>query len=197
MSEYLTEDSVLKFLQATAIEGDRVPALREIADHFGLSTTSSIRRLLDRLEQQGFVKRESYKARSIQLTEKASPHRGLPILGRIAAGPPTEAVQSIKGYIDIGKRFDSERYFGLEVKGDSMIDAHIVDGDVAVIQRQETCEDGEIAAVVLTDDNEATLKRVFFKRGYVQLVPANRKLKPIRAKNVAIMGVLVSLLRDY
>lgn len=191
----VTEEQLLEFLRQQAAETGRVPALREMAEHFGLKTTSSFRLLLERLERNGFLRKESFKARSIQLTEKAWPQDGVPVVGFVAAGPFTEAVEVVAGHLEVGDEFDPQRHFCLVVRGDSMIDAQIADGDIAVIRRQETCENGAIAVVVV--DQEATLKRVYRERKQLRLEPANSRLQPFVVKEATIKGVLVRIIRDY
>lgn len=191
----VTEDQLLEYLRQCVEETGRMPVLKEMADHFGLRTTSSFCVLLARLEQKGFLKKESFKARSIQLTEKARGPGGLPVVGFVAAGPFTEAVEVVAGHLDVGDDFDAQRHFCLVVRGDSMIEAQIADGDIAVIRRQETCENGQIAVVVV--DHEATLKRVYRERRQLRLEPANSRLKPFVVKDAVVKGVLVRILRDY
>lgn len=191
----VTTEMLLEYLRECVAEHGRMPVLREMAEHFGLETTSSFRLLLKRLEAQGLVTKESFKARSIQLTEKAWPQRGVPVVGFVAAGPFTEAVEVVAGHLEVGEEFDSQQHFCLVVRGESMIEAQIADGDVAVIRRQETCENGQIAVVLV--EQEATLKRVYRERRQLRLVPANSQLKPFVVKDAAIKGVLVRIIRDY
>jgi len=186
---------LLRYLQQCATESGRMPTQREIAEHFRLRTTSSLRVLLDRLEQQGFLTRDPLRARGIRLTQMGQPRRGLPVVGFVQAGPLTEAEEVVAGYLEAGEDFDPERHFCLIVRGDSMIDAHIADGDVAVIRRQPTCENGQIAVALV--NHEATLKRVFKERRQLRLEPANRRLKPFTVTDATICGVLVRVIRDY
>lgn len=190
----LTKERVLEFLQNTARDSHRIPTLREMAAEFGQRTTSSVRRFLDQLEADGYIVREASMARGIQLTPKGTPSAGLPILGRIAAGTPTDAIETDER-LDWGATYDPECHFGLNVKGSSMIDAGICDGDLAIIRRQTTCQDGAIVAAVI--EGEATLKRFFRRRGYILLKPENKRMKPIQVKDVEIRGVLVGLLRKF
>ena len=191
-SNPLSEADVLRFLQQQHLKGRPSPTLREIAEHVGHKTTLSVQRILDRLEQQGIIRREPQQARNIRLTARALPKRGLLLMGRIAAGPLAEAIES-QELFDLGEEYDPDTHRGLRVIGSSMIEAHILDGDIAVIRLQETCEDGEIVAAEV--DGEATLKRFYRRKDHVLLKPENKQMKPIRVQDVKIRGVLVGLIR--
>ena len=188
----LSEADVLRFLQQQQREGRPSPTLREIAAHVGHKATLSVQRILDRLEGQGLIQREAQKSRNIRLTPKALPSRGLLLMGRIAAGSLTEAIED-QEFLDLGDLYNSDTHRGLQVKGNSMVEAHILDGDIAVIRLQETCNDGEIVAAEV--DGEATLKRFFRRKDHVLLKPENKQMKPIRARDVTIRGVMVGLIR--
>ena len=190
----LSEADVLRFLHHQQREGRPSPTLREIAAHVGHKATLSVQRILDRLEGQGLIQREAQKSRNIRLTPKALPSRGLLLMGRIAAGSLTEAIED-QEFLDLGDLYNPDTHRGLLVKGNSMVEAHILDGDIAVIRLQETCNDGEIVAAEV--DGEATLKRFFRRKDHVLLKPENSRMKPIRVKRVEIRGVLVGLLRSY
>jgi repressor LexA len=155
---------------------------------------------------------ESQTSRSLQLTSKAvelfeetirssrsksgverEPSRGLVVVGRIAAGVPIDAIEDHERF-DLANAFDPDQHFLLRVKGDSMIDAHIADGDLVVIRKQETCENGEVVAAVI--DGEATLKRFYRRKNHVELQPANQRLKSLRVKSVEIRGVVVGVIRQ-
>lgn len=187
----LSEVDVLRFLQKQHHQGEQSPTLREIAAHVGHKATLSVQRILDRLESQGLIRREAQQARNIRLTDRALPKRGLLLIGQIAAGPLAEAIED-QEFFDL-EEFASDTHRGLRVKGNSMVDAHILDGDIAVIRLQETCHDGEIVAAEV--DGEATLKRFFRRKDHVLLKPENKRMKPIRVTEVTIRGVLVGLIR--
>lgn len=190
----LSEDDVLRFLQQRYQEEQSSPSLREIAEHVGHTTTISVQRILDRLESKKLIQRDAGKSRSVRLTGAALPKRGLTIRGHIAAGPLAEAIEDDE-QIDLGEAYNPETHWGLRVRGDSMIEAHILDGDVVVIRTASTCHDGDI--VVAMVEGEATLKRFFKRKDHVLLKPENSRMKPIRVKRVEIRGVLVGLLRSY
>ena len=188
----LNEADVLRFLQQQHLQGQPSPTLREIAAHVGHKATLSIQRILDRLEQQGLIRREDQQARNIRLTARSLPNPGLLLMGHIAAGPLAEAVED-QEFLDLGELYPCDTHRGLRVKGNSMVDAHILDGDIAVIRLQETCNDGEIVAAEV--DGEATLKRLFRRKDHVLLKPENKLMKPIRVTDVTIRGVFVGLIR--
>lgn len=190
----LTEEQVLEYLRERYRNELPAPALNEIARQAGHKTTASVRRILDRLEERGLIQREPGKRRHIQLTDRALPPRGLPVLGQIAAGQPQEAIEA-EEHFELGDTYDARHHFGLRVRGDSMIDAHIMDGDIVIIRRQVTCQNGDIVAAVL--DGEATLKRFFRRSDHVLLKPENPTLKPIRTSSVEIRGVMVGLIRRF
>lgn len=191
-AEPLSEEDVLSFLQQRHHDGLPPPSQREIAEHVGHTTTISVQRILDRLESKSLIERETGKSRSLRLTGKALPKRGLILWGQIAAGPLTEAIPD-EELFDLGEEYDPDTHRGLRVKGNSMIEAHILDGDIAVIRLQETCNEGDIVAAVV--DDEATLKRFSRHKDHILLKPENKRMKPIRVSEVEIRGVLVGLIR--
>lgn len=193
-SNPLTETAVLAFLQQIHRQQQRMPSISEVAAHFGHSSPTSVQRIFARLREQGLLEKHGHL---YGLAADAVKQRGLAILGRIAAGQPMEAIESVEPdeRIDLGDAYDSEQHFGLLVKGDSMVGALIGDGDIAIIRRQETCHDGEIVAAVI--DGEATLKRFFRRKDHVLLKPENTRFKPLRVRDVEIRGVLVGVLRRY
>ncbi len=134
-------------------------------------------------------------SRAIQLTEKPEARMSLPLAGQIAAGSPVLAVEEDER-IDFSSMFDSDEHFCLRVKGDSMIEDQISDGDYVVVKKQDTCRDGEIV-VALVDDQEATLKRFYREANRIRLEPANSSMKPIYSDNVAIEGVVIGVVRRY
>lgn len=190
----LTDAAVLAFLQQVHRRQRRMPSISEVAAHFGHSSPTSVQRIFARLREQGLIQKHGHQ---YGLTASAVKRQGLAILGTIAAGQPIEAIESVEPdeRIDLGDAYDSDQHFGLRVKGESMIDALIGDGDIAIIRKQETCDDGEIVAAVI--DGEATLKRLFRRKDHVLLKPENSRFKPLRVRDVEIRGVLVGVLRRY
>ena len=193
-SNPLTDAAVLAFLQQVHRRQRRMPSISEVAAHFGHRSPTSVQRSFAQLRQQGLLEKHGHQ---YGLAAAAVRGRGLAILGTIAAGQPMEAIESVDPdeRIDLGDAYDVDRHFGLRVKGDSMIDALIANGDIAIIRKQETCRDGEIVAAVI--DGEATLKRFFRRKDHVLLKPENSRFKPLKVRDVEIRGVLVGVLRRY
>jgi len=171
------------------------PSIREIADAMGFRSPNGVICHLTALEKKGLIRRDSNKSRSIVLTEDAAdaPGRGLPLAGRVAAGGLMEAIEQ-EETIDLGDLWDGTGSFVLEVTGDSMIDAHILDGDYVVIRQQSTADPGDIV-VARTGEGEATLKYWFPEKNRIRLQPANKRLKPIHVRDAQVVGVVVGVVR--
>ena len=205
---------LLMFLEERISQSGVTPSFEEMKDRVGLKSKSGIHRLISALEDRGFIKKLPFKARAIEILKLPNIKQRpldekteiidnqvveLPIVGRIAAGLPIEAIESGENtfYVPkvLAKGSDS---FILEVKGDSMIDAGINDGDFAIIKKQNTANNGDIA-VALTNENEATLKR-FRKRGDTIALEAANELFETRiysAGQISIQGILIGLIRRY
>jgi len=199
MGEGLTEKQqrVLEFIRSK-IRENMPPTIREIARHMGFSSTGTVRDYLGALEAKGYLKRgQRNLSRAIELTEDAFPK--IPILASIPAGKPNMAYEDIEGYVDpydlfLG-RLSYDDVFGLRVKGDSMIEAGIMDGDIAIIKKQRNAENGDIVAALL-DDNEAPLKRIRQRGSRAYLEAANRMYPPIM-KEFSVVGKVITVLRKY
>ena len=171
------------------------PTVREIGSQFGIRSPNGVMCHLKALEKKGLITRESHMSRAIQLSESPQDRMSLPLAGQIAAGSPMLAVEQNER-VDFAPLFDVEDHFCLKVKGDSMVEDQIAEGDYVVVRSQKTCRDGEIV-VALVDGQEATLKRFYKERDRVRLVPANSSMKPIYSSNVEVLGVVVGLVRQY
>ena len=181
------QEKVLKFIRERV--GERLPpTIREIAGEIGVSSTGTVRDYLAALQKKGYLKRTNNKSRAIELLD--SPGK-IPIISSIAAGEPKLAYEDIEGYVEIAR----DNTFALKVKGESMIEAGIMDGDIAVIRRQKTADNGDIIAALL-DNNEVTLKRLKTGAGKPFLEAANKKYPPIH-KDFSIIGKLVNIVRKY
>ncbi len=188
----------LEFLRQFIADRGYGPTLKDIAESIGVKSVSTAHFHLERLEDKGFIRRGSNG--EIELVEAAArPELGptsVPLVGVIAAGIPIEALES-KTMIDLPSSMISRKgeVYCLEVSGESMIEAHICDGDIAVIRKQNSADDGDIV-VALLDDGSATLKRFRrLKNGKVMLLPANSKLAPITLDGVTVQGKLIGVLR--
>jgi len=171
------------------------PTVREIGSQFGIRSPNGVMCHLKALEKKGLITRESHMSRAIQLSESPQDRMSLPLAGQIAAGSPMLAVEQNER-VDFAPLFDPEDHFCLKVKGDSMVEDQIAEGDYVVVRSQKTCRDGEIV-VALVDGHDATLKRFYKERDRVRLMPANSSMKPIYSSNVDVLGVVVGVVRQY
>ena len=175
------------------------PTMQELADQLGTSKVTIFEHI-EALERKGVVRRNAHMSRSLEIVAKYLPDEErptkLPLLGTIAAGAPILAVEN-REELDLEQVFRSRHgVFVLKVKGDSMIEDHLCDGDYVVIERRETARNGE-TVVALIDDAEATLKRIYKEGGKVKLQPANSEMKPriLESGRVRIQGVVIGVMR--
>lgn len=172
------------------------PTVREIGNQFNIRSPNGVMCHLKALERKGLIIRESHMSRAIQLTDHNSLRSAsVPLAGQIAAGIPVLAQEQTE-QIDFTDLFNDESHFCLKVKGDSMIEDQIADGDFVIIKKQDSCQDGEIA-VALVDEQDATLKRFYREGTRFRLEPANSTMSPIYSDNVKVLGVLVGVIRRY
>jgi repressor LexA len=173
------------------------PTVREIGNQFHIKSPNGVMCHLKALQKKGLIHREPNMSRAIQLLDDPTmaPPAGVKMLGRIAAGSPIEAIEQDEE-LSFNEWEGADDKFALRVTGDSMIDAHITDGDYVVIHRQEQARDGQIVAI-RDDEGEATLKRFFKEKHRIRLEPANKSMKPIYRDRVKILGVLVGVVRKY
>ncbi|MES9945635.1 MAG: transcriptional repressor LexA [Candidatus Thiodiazotropha sp.] len=193
-----TQDRTLSFIRRYLKRRGYAPSLIEIAEGIGITSKGTAHRHVQALAEAGAIRLITGRKRGIELVdEEALSKTSLPLLGRIAAGQPIEAIAG-QDRLELNDLFGPNRY-ALQVKGDSMIDAGILDGDLAVIERCDTADDGAIV-VALIDDEEATLKRLRrLKSGRIKLIAENPDIPPMiyAAKRVRIQGVLACQLRRY
>lgn len=193
----------LEYLRRFIAEHGYGPTLKDISDFLGVKSVSTAHFHLGRLEQKGFIKRGLQGA--IELVEQAltpvifeKSANAVPLLGLIAAGSPIEAIEDPNLTIDIPSQYFSRNreLYCLQVTGDSMIDAHIMDGDIIIVEKRNTADDGQIV-VALLEDGTATLKTFRrLKGGKVMLVPHNPNHKPLTLDSVDVQGRLVGVLRE-
>lgn len=176
------------------------PTVREIGEAIGLSSSSTVHAHLRNLEEKGLIVREAVLTRAIKVVSGGVPGGkpkklySLPLVGRVAAGKPTLAVEDIEDYYPIPQDFLSgEDGFLLEVKGDSMIDDGIREGDYVIVRRQPTADNGD--TVVALFEGEATVKKFYREHGRFRLQPANAQMQPIFLKEVEVVGRVVGLIR--
>jgi repressor LexA len=177
------------------------PTIEEIGEHFGLSSLATVHKHLTNLQEKGLVKRAWNRSRALELVPTRVEVKAveLPLLGRVAAGTPIEAVQSTETIFvpeDMVGRRDT---YVLQVKGDSMIDEQIRDGDYVIVEDRQSARDGEMVIALLEGEN-VTLKKLYRERdGRIRLQPANSTLKPlfVDARSLKIQGVVIGVLRRY
>ncbi len=192
-------DYITLFLERHAYE----PSYAQIARHFGVKSRATIAKHVAALERRGLLTRKNEDG-AFELNVKVDQSDALcevKLLGRIAAGAPLEVVdceETIAVPRFLLGRVRPERVYALKVKGDSMIDEHICDGDIALIENRTDARDGEIVVALLIDENQATLKRLYRKGVNVELHPANSQLQPLRlpAQSIAVQGIFRGLLRS-
>src|SRR3989339_279006 len=195
---------VLNFLKKFIIEHGYAPTLGDIAAHFKLSSNATVHEHLEYLEKHGFIKKTDGEIEVTPPSQKSFEEAylegssfSLPIAGLITAGSPIEAVEDLPETspvpASLAKRQDA---YVLKVKGDSMIESFIDDGDFVIINKQEYANDGDIV-VALLEDGTATLKEFHQERNYIRLQPRNPKYNPIKTKNVIIQGKVVGIIRQF
>jgi repressor LexA len=188
---------VLTFIRDFTAARGYVPTMQEVADEFGVSKVTVFEHI-DALQKKGYLSRSRHKARSLQLREGIGfpDERAtrLPLVGVIAAGLPIEAVEQ-REFLDLEELFVSpNERFVLRVRGDSMVEDRICDGDYVVVEKRPSLRDGD-TVVALLDSGEATLKRMYRERDGIRLQPANPAYKPLKTKNVQVQGVVVGVIR--
>ena len=196
MSTQLTErqQNVYDMIRGLIVNRGYGPTVREIGEHFGIKSPNGVMCHLRALERKGLITRSPNKSRAIELTSAAdrSGH-ALPMAGMVAAGPTTLAFEQ-NDRVDFSEMLFRNDRFILRVSGDSMIDAHITDGDYVIIQKQQTAQPGQMV-VAQTDDGEATLKYWFPEADRIRLQPANQAMDPIYVRNASVLGVAVGVVR--
>jgi len=196
------QKEVFEFLKDFLQERGFPPTLREIASHFGLRGPKAPQKTLNILERKGYIRKIPGGSRAIEILSyppvRLTQILPIPIIGRVRAGEPILAIENIEGYINLDRNMvSSGGVFLLRVQGDSMIGAHILDGDFALVKSQPSAENGEIVVALIED--EATIKRIFKKRDLIRLEPANPKMEPIVVKKgekkIIIVGKVVGIFR--
>ena len=197
--------AILEYLHEYVDEHGYPPTVREIGGAVGLRSPSTVHAHLAQLERAGALRRDPTKPRAIELTDRRRPEQAeqaevvrLPLVGQIAAGGPLLAEQNIEEEIGVPEPLSTGADFLLRVRGDSMVNAGILDGDTVVVQRREDARNGEIVVALAGDDesaDEATVKRFFRENGRIRLQPENDALEPIYAPYVQILGRVVGVFR--
>lgn len=175
------------------------PSVREICSAVNLSSTSTVHGHLAKLEKNGLIKRDPTKPRTIEIVEKEEKKEmiNIPVLGTITAGVPILAVENIEDTFPLPLDYirSNKELFMLKIKGDSMIEAGIMNKDLVIIEKTNHAENGTIVAALI--DNEATLKRFYKEKDHIRLQPENSSMSPIIVDSCTILGKLVGLYREY
>jgi repressor LexA len=202
------QKNILKYIEAYVDERGYPPSIREIGDRVGISSTSVVDYNLRVLEREGHIRRDREVSRGLELVGNSRAQRlaqprvvRVPVIGRIAAGAPIEAIEDPSDVVELPVGSVPDGCFALRVRGTSMIEDHIEDGDVVVIRPQQDVDNGDIAVAIVSDITEnggATLKRFYREGDRVRLQPRNPTMQPIivPAAQVEVRGKVVKLLRD-
>jgi repressor LexA len=206
------QQEIFDFIKRYSAKYGYPPTVRDIGKAVGLASSSTVHAHLANLEKAGLLRRDPSKPRAIELLDRAIENvrgtvqsgvsgvrsvvggSGIPLVGQVAAGAPVLAEENIEDYVDVpGVAGGDSAEFLLRVKGDSMIDAGILEGDLVVVQRQDTANDGDIVVALVGE--EATVKTFYREDDHVRLQPENPNHEPIRSRDVKILGRMVGLLR--
>ncbi|KZE38115.1 XRE family transcriptional regulator [Bhargavaea cecembensis] len=195
------QEAILTFIKEEVRSKGYPPSVREIGEAVGLASSSTVHGHLARLENKGLIRRDPTKPRAIEILEagdtipKASVVQ-VPVVGKVTAGQPITAVENIEEYFPLPDQYGSsdDQLFMLEIMGESMIEAGILNGDYVVVRQQSTANNGEIV-VAMTEEDEATVKRFFREDGHFRLQPENASMDPIIVDQVSILGKVVGVYR--
>ena len=195
------QQQILEYIKECIINQGYPPAVRDICQAVNLKSTSSVHSHLETLEKNGYIRRDPTKPRAIEIIDDEfnltrREMVNVPIIGTITAGEPILATENIEGYFPVlADNLPQGDVFMLHVKGESMINAGILDGDDVVIKKQNTARNGEIVAALI--DDSATIKTFYKEDGHIRLQPENDTMDPIIVDDCIILGKLVALFRSY
>ncbi|MRX70692.1 transcriptional repressor LexA [Bacillus lacus] len=197
------QQDILNFIKEEVKGKGYPPSVREIGEAVGLASSSTVHGHLARLESKGLIRRDPTKPRAIEILEQESGSSipksnviNIPLIGKVTAGVPITAVENIEEYFPLPDRYGAseENIFMLEIMGDSMIEAGILNGDLVIVKQQQTANNGDII-VAMTEDDEATVKRFFKEKDFIRLQPENSTMEPIILRNVSILGKVIGVYR--
>ena len=203
MTEQLTErqTKILNFIRDIQKSRNYPPSVREIGEAVGLSSSSTVHNHLNQLERRGLIKRDPSKSRTVQLVGESDIDQkrrnvvSVPIIGNVAAGTPVLAEQNIEDHVLLSPELAKDGYFLLRVRGDSMVNAGILDGDLVMVRPQHEASNGSI--VVALVDGDATVKRFERSNGHVKLIAENPAYEPIVTTNVSLVGLVRGVIRLF
>ncbi len=189
------QQKILNFItQFTAGQG-YPPSVREIGDAMGLKSPSTVHAHIKRLREMGYIEKDDHKTRAITVTGGVLQPGRVPILGTVTAGQPILAVEDMEGYVPFDTESHYGEHFALRIRGDSMIEAGILDGDLIIVRKQSTARNGQIVVALLED--EATCKTFHMEQGHLWLLPENPAYEPIDGQFASLLGVVVAVHRNY
>lgn len=187
-------EQIYNYLKTVIPQQGYAPSVREICEAVGLKSPSTVHFHLKRLQEQGLIEKGDFKGRAIVLVDAQEKNR-IPILGNVAAGAPILAQECIEDYLTFDCGGQEADYFALRVRGESMLNAGILPGDLVVVRRQQTASNGEIVVAMIED--EATVKRFSRQKGHVWLLPENEDYSPIDGARAQILGKVAAVVRWY
>lgn len=193
------QQEVLEYIKETVLKKGYPPAVREICEAVNLKSTSSVHSHLETLEKNGYIRRDPTKPRTIEIIDDAfnltrKEMVQVPLIGTVAAGIPILAQENIESYFPFPvEMLPNKEVFMLRVKGDSMVNAGIMEGDQVLVEQQNTAENGDIVVALL--DDSATVKKFYREDGHYRLQPENDSMAPIIVNNVEILGKVIGLIR--
>ena len=193
------QQEILEYIKSQILERGFPPAVRDICEAVHLKSTSSVHSHLETLEKNGYIRRDPTKPRAIEILDESFNFTrremvNVPMVGRVAAGEPLLAEQNVENYFPIPMEFmPNNQTFMLRVKGDSMINIGIFDGDLVLVEQRQTSRNGEVIVALVEDG--ATVKRFFKEEGVFRLQPENDALDPIIVKEVQILGKVIGVFR--
>lgn len=195
------QSEILDYIKSQIMTKGYPPSVRDICEAVHLKSTSSVHSHLETLEKNGYIRKDPTKPRAIEVLDDAFNSCrcdviSIPILGRVAAGEPLLAVENVDSYFPLPTHdLPNQELFMLVVKGDSMVNMGILDGDKIVVKRQNTAENGEVVVAMLEDS--VTVKRFYKENGHYRLQPENDFMEPIIAEHVEVLGKVISLYRQH
>jgi repressor LexA len=195
------QKKILEYIKKEVNTKGYPPSVREICAAVGLKSTSTVHGHLAKLEKNGYIRRDPTKPRAIELLTNDGSENGfvkevvqIPIVGKVTAGEPILAVENVEDFFPVPKEFtDGSNFYMLKIKGDSMINAGILDGDYVLVKQQNTANNGDIVVAMIED--EATVKRFFKETNYIRLQPENPSMSPIISQNINVIGKVKGVFR--
>lgn len=197
----LKQQQILDYIKEFIIERGFPPSVREICDAVKLSSTSTVHSHLEALEEKGYIRRDGSKSRTIELVDEEfnsmrKEVTNVPMVGTVTAGSPILAVENLEGYFPIPLEYlPNSKTFMLKVKGESMINKGIFDGDRILVKQQNTAQNGDMVVALI--DDSVTVKTFYKEKDHIRLQPENDAMDPILVDNCDILGIVIGLFRIY